>query len=283
MSGNMFESDLVKPINKSQLQQIVANLEFKLGSFHMLTNPSIRHRTLGSSAMSLNGELGRKDLMGDIDIAISYSSGDPAIDLATIEEYLKKAFPSMEVRSRASLKIVSLLYKLAEDHFVQIDFILGDLDVLKFMFTSPDPSHFTNYKKGFYRNFYISALTQMLRNVQYEDGEPVAFAGPKLDRHKGITFEYRHHAKRKNGNGRVKQITKISKDEFNSLYGTDINLPETVLSSPVDIINHFFPNSTQPSSFYDTVENFRLAVAENYDLTLLEKIEKRFNEIIESN
>lgn len=279
----MFESANVKPVTKIELKAIIFDLENKLGHHGMFSNPSLRDRTLGSSSMCLSGEMGKKDIMGDIDIAVSPSSGDDLIDLATIEELLKKNYPCMAVRSNSSLKIVSLLYKLTTDHDVQIDFILGDLNVLKFMFTSPDPSHYTEYKKGFYRNFYLSALTQMLRETVDENGTPVAFAGPKLDRHKGITFEYRHHPVKKAGVGRVKQIKKINREEFKNLYGRDIKLPLQTLADPADIIGYFFPKSKRDLSDYDTVETLRMAIRENYPTETQEMIEKRFQEIIETS
>ncbi|MCK9529408.1 MAG: hypothetical protein M0R77_02395 [Gammaproteobacteria bacterium] len=283
MSGNMFHVDNIGPVTRNELEIIINDLESRLGHHGMFANPSIRERTLGSSSMCLDGQLGKKDIMGDIDIAVSKSSGDEAIDLATIEELLKKSFPTMEVRARASLKIVSLLYQLRSNHNVQVDFILGDYEVLKFMFASPDPSHRTEYNKGFYRNFYISALTQSLREVINEDGIPVAFAGPKLDRHKGITFEYRHHPKKKNGSGRVKQIKKITKEEFKKLYGRDIRLPVRALVNPYEIIDYFFPKSTFNVDEYDTVEAFRLAISENYSAEMQQNIEKRFKEILETS
>lgn len=283
MSGNMFHVDNIGPVSRNELEIIVSDLESRLGHHAMFANPSIRERCLGSSSMCLDGRLGKKETMGDIDIAVSKSSGVEAIDLATIEELLRKNFPTMEVRARASLKIVSLLYKLRCNHNVQIDFILGDYEVLKFMFASPDPSHKTEYNKGFYRNFYISALTQTLRETVEENGQLVAFAGPKLDRHKGITFEYRHHPKKKNGEGRVKQIQQTTKDEFKSLYGRDIELPKVVLSQPDEIIEYFFPNSKFAVSEYDTVESFRNAIAENYPKDIQENIENRFKEILETS
>lgn len=278
----MFNSDKLGPITRNELEIIIGDLETRLGHHSMFSKPSIRERALGSSSMSIDGKMGRKDLMGDIDIAVSPSSGIESIDLATIEELLKKNFPTMEVRARSSLKIVSLLYRLKSNHDVQIDFILGDYNVLKFMFASPDPSHSTEYKKGFYRNFYLSALTQSLRHIVDENGTPVAFAGPKLDRHKGITFEYRHHPKKKNGEGRVKQIKKIDRAEFKNLYGKDIPLPTNVLKNPEDIISYFFPKSNYDITEYDTVESLRLAIRENYPKELQETIEKRFQEILEN-
>lgn len=283
MSGNMFHTDNIGPVTRNELEIIINDLQSRLGHHAMFANPSIRERALGSSAVCLDGKLGKKDLMGDIDIAVSKSSGIEAVDLATIEELLRKNFPKMEVRARSSLKIVSLLYKLKSNHNVQVDFILGDYEVLKFMFASPDPSHNTEYNKGFYRNFYISALTQMLRETVEENGQLVAFAGPKLDRHKGITFEYRHHPKKKNGEGRVKQIQQTTRHEFKDLYGRDIELPQVVLSRPDDIIDYFFPKSSFPICEYDTVESFRAAIAENYPTELQENIENRFKEILETS
>lgn len=283
MSGNMFNSELVRPINKHQLETIVSDLEIKLANHQMFSDPPVRNRTLGSSSMAIDGTLGRKDLMGDIDIAVSYSSGDVTMDLATMESIIKAAFPTMEVASRQSLKIVSLLYKLSLDHEVQIDFILGDLEIIKFMFTSPDPNHNTDFKKGFYRNFYLSALTQSLRFTIFDGSDPIAFAGPKLDRHKGITFEYRHHPLKKNGIGRTKQIKQIDKHEFNRLYGTTIELPTKILDDPEDIIRYFFPKSKMTVDDYDTVESLRMAISENYSLDEQDKIEKRFQEILESS
>lgn len=283
MSGNMFDSDLIKPVSRNQLCIIMNDLQARLGHHGMFSNPSLIDRALGSSSKCLDGSLGRKDVMGDIDIAVSYSSGDDTIDLHTIEELLRKSFPSMEVRAKGSLKIVSLLYRLKSSHLVQIDFILGDYEILKFMFTSPDPSHQTEYKKGFYRNFYISALTQMLRETVEENGDLVAFAGPKLDRHKGITFEYRHHAKKKNGDGRVKQISKTTRNEFKNLYGRDIELPSETLSKPDEIIGYFFPKSNYLIDEYDTVERFRSAISENYPEEIQKRIENRFEEIVKTS
>lgn len=279
----MFESNFIKPVTRTELRSIIMDLETKLDHHGMFSDPSLRYRTLGSSSMCIDGHLGKKDSMGDIDIAVSPSSGDSLIDLATIEELLRKNFPLMPVRTNSSLKIVSMLYKLSTNHDVQVDFILGDLKVLKFMFASPDPTHQTNFKKGFYRNFYLSALTQMLRETVDENGNPVAFAGPKLDRHKGITFEYRHHPLKKAGNGRVKQIKKINRTEFKELYGKDIPLPEKTLSEPTEIIKYFFPKSKYDISEYDTVESLRKAIEENYPKNLQDKIEKRFQEIIETS
>lgn len=283
MSGNMFHTENIGPVTRDELEIIVNDLETKLGQYPAFSNPPIRERTLGSSAMCLDGRLGKKDLMGDIDIAVSKSSMNELDDLSDIEQLLLKNFPSMEVRSRSSLKIVSLLYSLRPDHNVQIDFILGDYEVLKFMFASPDPSHQTNYNKGFYRNFYISALTQSLRETVKENEVPVAFAGPKLDRHKGITFEYRHHPLKKNGDGRVKQIQQISKEQFRDLYGRDIRLPVRTLSNPYEIIDYFFPKSKFSIDEYDTVEVFREAIAENYPKEMQENIERRFKEILETS
>lgn len=283
MSGNMFESENIKPVNRLELGSILCDLTSKLGDIDMFSNPPLCDRTLGSSSKCLNGWMGKKDLMGDIDIAVSPSSGDHLIDLATIEELLKKNFPLMPVRKNNSLKIVSMLYRHSLDHDVQIDFILGNLETLKFMFSSPDPSHVTEYKKGFYRNFYLSALTQMMRESVIENGQPVAFAGPKLDRHKGITFEYRHHPLKKVGTGRTKQIKQISREEFKKLYGRDIRLPVRALTNPYEIVDYFFPKSKYDISEYDTVEALRTAISENYSEEMQLNIENRFKEIIETS
>ena len=282
MSGNMIKSTKLKPINKYELSFIMDDLEAKLGHLKMLSDPNIRDRALGSSSRSINGTMGRKDIMGDIDIAASTFIDDIDIEIATLEEILRKAFPSSEITARRSLKIVTMLYHLNPEHHVQIDFILGDVEILKFMFASPDPSHITNYKKGMYRNFYLSALTQSLRTAIEEDGELVAFAGPKLDRHKGITFEYRHHPKKKTGPGRVKQIKQIDKNEFATLYGKMIELPSKPLTDPTEIIAYLFPKSSLPLDRFDTVETLVSATKENYPVEVAEKIDNRFLEILES-
>lgn len=283
MSGHMFSSNNIGPVTRNQLEIIINDLETRLGGSAIFSNPSIRNRTLGSSSICLDGRLGKKDVMGDIDIAVSPVSDDEATNLATIEHLLREKYPTMEIRTRSSLKIVSLLYCLNSTHDVQIDFILGDYEVLKFMFTSPDPAHHTEYQKGFYRNFYISALTQALREIVKENDTPVAFAGPKLDRHKGITFEYRHHPIKKNGEGRVRQIKQISREEFKKLYGRDIRLPVRTLSMPYEIISYFFPKSKLDIDEYDTVEAFRIATSENYPKEIQENIERRFKEILETS
>src|SRR5690606_9796218 len=127
-----------------------------------LNGYDLRNALLGSTALTKDGEIGRSETFGDIDIAVGNT-----FTISDLEKHLRSSFRGLETKTFKSMGIVSIAMPISGDEnngFVQTDFILGDIDLLKFMYKSPDPSSASKYK-GLYRNVLIRSLCQSIRQT----------------------------------------------------------------------------------------------------------------------
>jgi len=143
--------------------------------------------------------------------------------------------------------------------YVQVDFMFGKTDLLKFTYNSPDPESLSQYK-GVYRNILMSSILQNMRRQvrDPESQEIIALVGPSLLINKGIIHQWRHFPLRKDNTGRLKTMKAISRGDFDTQYPEHKGKErEMALDGPQDIVNFIFPGANAKPADLDSFEKLR--------------------------
>lgn len=174
------------------------------------------------------GSTGKKEYSGDIDIAVS----DKEWTYDALLEFLKETMGEDNVKGNGSLNQVYTRIQRYEPvgngNFLpstwhQIDFMVGDIDLLEFTHWSPDAG--TSQWSGSHRTELIKSVAKALSawtmvlpdNHVSNPGEMVARVGYTLNHDKGLVHGGRFAPKRKDGKGYTKKmipVTKENLDEF---------------------------------------------------------------------
>jgi len=218
--------------------------------------------TLGSADKTNKGEFGKKEIVGDIDIAVDESKYN-------FDELLSRLVQKLGAENigkpMKGLGIISTKVPIGGDKekgFVQVDFMLGKPSLLKFTYSAPDPESESKYS-GIYRNLLMSSILQTMRRQirDPETQEIIALVGPSLILNQGVVNQWRHFPLRKNKNGRLTTMKAISREEFDKLYPNYKGKEkELTLQGPQDILNFIFPNAKLKPSDIDSYEKLRNAV-----------------------
>jgi hypothetical protein len=240
MGGNAVTN--VGPIHIDEIGPTIEALEQALGI-------KLRDNTLGS--------VGKKDISGDIDIAIDIKVED-RLDFI---EHLKTCWIVHEVSlsSVASTKVEIVNYNpdVKADNrtgYVQVDFMFGDPEWLKLFYHSPSQSE--SKWKGAHRNAMICAITQVHKYTTRE----------------GITWRYSWSPKR--GLIYVRREPKIGKNGrlLKATIETPIHGPYRTASGIIDNLGLNFVNDLT------SYESLRDAVKLNYSPVKAALVMEKFRE-----
>lgn len=234
--------------------------------------------TLGSAGRISEGSFGKKEMVGDIDIAVDESKYDYDKFLARLVE---KLGPENIGRPIAGMRIIPTKVPAGgvnESQYVQVDWMFGKPDLLKWTFNSPDPVSESQYN-GAYRNILLNSLVQNMRRQvrDPESQEVIALVGPSFLRDRGIVQQWRHFPMRKDESGRTKTMRAISRQQFAETYPEYVGKEkEFTYDKPQEIIEYLFPNSGLKTEDLDSYEKVRDAVI-RYRTNEAENIFNRFS------
>jgi len=242
-----------------------------------ITRYGLEDLTLGSAGRTLDGSFGKKEMVGDIDVAIDENNYDYDKFLARLVE---KLGPENIGKPMPGMRIIPTQVPVSGtgNEYVQVDFMFGSPDLLKWTFNSPDPASESEYK-GSYRNILLNSLVQNMRRQvrDSESQEIVALVGPSFLRDRGIVQQWRHFPMRKDETGRVKTMRAISRQQFAENYPEHVGKEkEFTHNKPQEIIEYLFPNSGLKTEDLDSYEKMRDAII-RYRTNEAENIFNRFS------
>lgn len=224
-----------------------------------ITKYGLSDSTLGSAGKTNAGEFGKKETVGDIDVAVD----DKIYDFDKLVSRLsQKLGPENMGKPMKGLGTIPTKIPVGGDEskgFVQVDFMLGKTELLKFTYSAPDPESMSEYK-GVYRNILMATILQELRRQvrDPETQEIIALVGPSLLINKGVIQQWRHFPLRKDKTGRLTTMKAISREEFDKLYPEHKGKEkEMTLTGPQDIVDFLFPNSGAKPTDLDSYEKLR--------------------------
>lgn len=266
MGGNAFP-EATGPISKADIEATLKYISpivgipysSKLDKKGKITKYGLEDSTMGSAGKTNAGVFGKKDMVGDIDIAVDENEYD--FD-KLVSRLIQKIGPENVARPMKGLGVIPTKMPIAGNEskgFVQVDFMFGDPKLLTFTYSSPDPESMSKFK-GAYRNILMATILQNMRR-QVRDSETqeiIALVGPSLLLNKGVIQQWRHFPLRKDGDGRLTTMRAISREEFDKLYPDHKGKEkEFTLDSPDDIIDFIFPKANAKPSDLDSYEKLR--------------------------
>jgi hypothetical protein len=169
------------------------------------------------------GSTGKKEYSGDIDIAVS----DKEWTYESLLEFLKESMGEDNVKGNGSLNQVYTRVQRFEpvgngeflpSSWHQIDFMVGDIELLEFTHWSPDVG--TSEWSGSHRTELIKSVAKALSpwtlvlrdNHEYNPGEMIARLGYTLNHDKGLVHGGRFAPKRKDGRGYTKKMIPVTSE-----------------------------------------------------------------------
>jgi len=202
MGGKAFDD--TKPVARDRIIPIIEWYLKALGGF--------RFTTLGST--------GKKDMSGDIDLAVQSINGF-TFDFGALSGFAHEAALRVMVLKLEKILGVdnvkpnirfSQIYTRWHDPQggdpVQVDFMLGDMALLAFTHWSPEP-HTSQYS-GAHRTEYLKAVAKSLSRVESVDGRVVARVGYTLHHDRGLEYSPRWCKPRQDGEGYTVKMVKVS-------------------------------------------------------------------------
>lgn len=273
MGGKIFKDDngksLTTSMSRNDIEETLKYLSPIIGiPFYSkvdkkgnITESGLEDSTLGSSAKNKGGSFGKTEMVGDIDIVLDSKKYD--FD-KFVSRMVEKIGPENIGRTIGG-SILPTSVPIAgneQNGRVQVDFMFGNPDLMKFTYHSPDPTNESKFN-GTYRNELTKSILQdMRRQVRdSESKEIIALVGPSYIMDRGIVQQWRHFPLNEKGDKRLKTIKPIGRQEFESLYpdykGKEKDM---IIDSADDIVNYIFPKSDASTSDFDSYEMLRDAV-----------------------
>lgn len=228
-----------------------------------ITRRGLIDSTLGTSAKTNEGILGKAESIGDIDIAVDSKKYNFDQLVSRVVERLGAEHVGKPIRGLSLIPIKVPIGGLSENGYAQVDLILGDPALLEFTYGSPDPSANSQYK-GSYRNILMNSVLQNMRRQirDSESKEVVALVGPKYSLNQGIEHQWRHYPISEDG--RSPKMKAISLQEFNQLYPEHVGKEkELSINTPQGIMEYMFPNVNIKREDFDSFEKLRDLIIEH--------------------
>lgn len=276
--GNVFKDSkgvsLTAGINRKDLEQTLKALSPALGIPYKSTKGTLglEDATLGSAGKTNAGVMGKKEILGDIDIAIDDSK-------YTKEEMYSRLSDKFEngdvVKSGTNICIKMPVAGDPDKGFVQVDLMFGKTDMMKWYWSSPDPESNSKYK-GVYRNLLMAELFIVMRDKirDPETQEIVAELGPLFSPGKQVKTIWRS---KKQISGKIlKNAKEISKQEFEEIYPEyKGKAKEMVIDTPESIVEFMFPGANLKPYDIDSYEKLKDAIIK-YRPDVSDEVLKRF-------
>lgn len=254
--GNAFND--VSPI---RMDELFPTLEYvaELTGIH-----DIKNRVLGSA--------GKKEFSGDVDVALEEK--DP-MEMVKFIWTLEDAFGKDSVRKIGKLvttrvPIQNFHRKSSPDSdyrskYVQIDYMFGDTEWLKFYFFSPDQNE--SNLKGAHRNLALASIAQFIDREESKEKD-----------NRGYPVEVTRWMWSSRGLTKVNRVlTKSPKTgEYNKRYRDTVL--EGPLFKPEEVVKVLFPNMNVDISVLDTAERIIGEVNDKFPEHIADKIFKAMAE-----
>jgi hypothetical protein len=227
------------------------------------------------------GSTGKKLVSGDIDIAVS--SSDWTYD--SLLEFLTSRFPPNCVNGNASL---NQIYTRMEYHtcegsaWHQIDFMVGEIDLLSFTHWSPRPG--SSKWSGSHRTELIKTVAKVLSSwTMYDDnGEMIGRLGYTLNHDKGLAHGARYATARKDGSGYVKKMVPVTADNIDDFLHTAADR-ELVQTGKLAVINGIKKGDILTETYTDPLVIAALLFGVNTTVESLNSYEEVVDVILSSN
>lgn len=190
---------------------------------------------LGVKTKKNLGSTGKKPLCGDIDIAVSS-------DEWTYEQLVERL---VELLGKDNVRTQGIQFNqiytrvIVNDKPIQVDFMIGNVDLLEFTHWSPSP--YTSHYSGSHRTEYLKAVAKAVSKVHEVNGRVIARWGYTLHHDKGLEYSARWCRKRIDGKGHVTKMTSVEDHELAEfkLMIPDA-LPRTTITDPDQICRELF-------------------------------------------
>lgn len=235
--------------------------------------PSLRSDvlSLGVDSVEQIGSTGKKNLMGDIDLAVSFDGQRDELYDRAVEKF------GEEFVSKVGSNIVTVMYPF-DDGFVQVDLMMGNLNYLKWsrFGTSNIESHeHFSPLKGVARNILFAVINRYLSRVAFPEEEQ-----SKLDRVKyNVDFD--------RGFYRVVQTRRNKKPGKPPTKAWKTVEKELVSDDPDEIARVMFGDQVSSKDllrFEDVVEAlYESPVLSKYATEILRKFSEEMREILSKN
>lgn len=279
--GNAFDD--VGPMSRSEIEATLKYVSPLVGIPYKSTKnqPGLEDSTLGSAGKTNAGEFGKKETVGDIDIVVDHSKYD--FD-ELVSRLTQKLGPENMGKPMKGLGTIPTRIPVGGDPskgYVQVDFMFGKWDLLKWSYTAPDPESNSKYK-GVYRNVLLASIFIAMRDYlrDPETQELMAEIGPMFAVNTGVYTNIAHWPKKKDGT-RVKGKKKITKQEFRELYPEYKGpIKEIHLDDPQDIVDFLFPTANARAKDLDSYEKLKDLLIK-YKPEIAEQVLKSFAQGIE--
>lgn len=211
--------------------------------------------SLGSPTFKLLGSTGKKEFSGDIDIGIDANSWEYEKLVARL--IVVMGFDNVNTQGRNLNQVYTRYYDDVTDSNYQVDFMLGNVNLLSFTHWSPLP--FTSTYTGSHRTELIKAVAKVLSPDQVFIGDRmIARVGYTLHHDRGLVFGARWCPPRKDGNGYTTKMVAVSNDtiaEFRNEFPSVTYRGSRVITDPFAITTTIFGDGTSPFMLnsYETV------------------------------
>jgi hypothetical protein len=192
------------------------------------------------------GSTGKKYVSGDVDFAVS----DQDWTYDALVEFLSERVGAENLKKNPSINQVYTRILVPSGKWHQVDFMLGNVELLSFTHWSPSPME-SKYS-GSHRTELIKAVAKALSDwtmtiddeAPYNAGEMVARLGYTLNHDKGLSYGGRFAPLRKDGQGYTKKMIPVTAENVNDF--TTNFFPEQLLVPPTTKEGLITKTSTDP-------------------------------------
>lgn len=239
MGGNAFPN--TQAIPSEQIPSIIRSIKRKLAI---------------PLEFTLLGSTGKKLICGDIDLAISNSH----YAFQHFTEILSSALGQENIKIQPQFQHIYTRIPIPNSRgrkFCQVDFMVGNLQLLQFTNWAPHPS--TSCYHGSHRTQLIKATAKALSTVAIRDGKVVARVGYTLNSDTGLHHGARWCPVRKDNKGyttTMVKVTDLNSLEFSKAFPELLHITDRSWTDPDQICEQIFGYGTKANdvnSFEDVV------------------------------
>jgi hypothetical protein len=197
---------------------------------------------LGNPKYAILGSTGKKNLMGDIDIAVS-DCDLTFLQLRTKLELLLGA-NNVNTKGKSLNQIYTRYTTPSGDGPYQVDFMLGDPVLLNFTHWSPVEG--SSRYSGSHRTELIKAVAKSISPFRKFDGNKLlARVGYTLYHDIGLVFNCRWCPPRKDNKGFTSKMVSVPRSDIDLFHSTFTDIPKQpsyVVTDPIIIVELLFGN-----------------------------------------
>lgn len=204
-------------------------------------------KRIGEFAYKTIGSTGKKAFSGDIDLAVD--SKEWTLDSLARVLLVCMGSDNVKVQHQFNQIYTRVPISGIKHKFCQVDFMIGNLELLCFTHWAPDP-HTSKYS-GSHRTEYLKAIAKAHSITAIRNDRVVARVGYTLFHDRGLVFNARWCPPRKDGNGftmTMEDVNHASLREFNKEFPELLFLAPETITDPSVICEKIFGFGAIPSS-----------------------------------